>query len=128
MSIVRTLFCGKSLPPLETAEANAYIESLGDDLIPETVKFIAKEPPNSASLFEASYLKVDPISWWKSGKRLGFSESLIKVAVSLCSAVASSSGLERHFSSLGLNYGCLRTRIGVAKGGKLAFLHQQLYQ
>ena len=26
-------FCGKSLSPLETAEANAYIESLGDDLI-----------------------------------------------------------------------------------------------
>ena len=111
-------FCGKSLSPLETAEVNAYIESLDDDLIPKTVKFIAKEPPYSASLFEGSYLKVDPILWWKSGKRLGFSESLIKVAVS---AVASSSGLERHFSRLGLTYGCLRTRLGVAKAGKLAF-------
>ena len=121
-------FYGKSLSPFETAEANAYIESLGDDLIPETVKFVVKKPPYSALLFEGSYLKVDPISWWKSGKRLGFSESLIKVAVSLCSAVASSSGLERHFSRLGLTYGCLRTRLGVAKAGKLAFLHQQLNQ
>ena len=54
----------ENLSPLETAEANAYIESLGDDLIQETVKFIAKEPPYSASLFEGSYLEVDPISWW----------------------------------------------------------------
>ena len=38
-------FCGKSLSPLQTAGANAYIESIGDDLIPETVKIIAKEPP-----------------------------------------------------------------------------------
>ena len=86
-------------------------------------KFIAKEPPYSASLFEGSYLKVDPMSCSKSGKRLGVSESLIKVAVSLCSALASSSGLERHFSRLGLTYGCLRTRLGVEKAGKLAFLH-----
>ena len=85
-------FCGKSLSPLETAETNAYIESLGDDLVTEIVKFIAKEPPYSASLFEGSYLKVDSTSWWKSGKRLGFSESHIKMAVSLCSVVASSSG------------------------------------
>ena len=56
-------FCGKSLSPLETAETNAYIESLSDDLIPETVKFLAKEPPFSVSLFEGSYFKVDPISW-----------------------------------------------------------------
>ena len=121
-------FCGKSSSPLETAETNAYIESLGDDLIPETVKFLAKEPPYSASLFEGSYFKVDPIPWWNTGKRLGFSESLIKVAVSLCSAVAFSSGLERHFSRLGSTYGCLRTRLGVAKAGELAFLHQQLNQ
>ena len=47
-------FCGKSLSSFETAGANAYIESLGDDLIPETIKFIAKEPPYSASLFEGS--------------------------------------------------------------------------
>ena len=116
------------MSPLETAEANAYIESPGDDLIPETVKFIAKELPKSASMFGGSYFKVDPISWWKSGKRLGFSESLIKVAVSLCSAVASSSGLGRHFSRMGSAYGCLRTRLGVAKAGKLAFLHQQINQ
>ena len=113
-------FFGKFLSALETAQANAYFESLGDDLIPETVQFIAEEPPSSASLFDGSYLKVDPISCWKSGKRWGFNESLIKLAVSLCSAVASS-GLERHFSRWGLTYGCLRTRLGVAKAGKLAF-------
>ena len=61
-------------------------------------------------------------------KTLGLQRVTIEVAVSLCSAVASSSGLERHFSRMGLTYGCLRTRLGVAKARKLAFLHRQLNQ
>ena len=48
------------------------------------------------------------------------------MADSLVSAVASSAGLERHFSTMGMNYGTLRSRLGVEKARKLCFLYKQL--
>ena len=102
------------------------IYRVSENKMPEVSKYLAKQPPYSSYLFEGSNKDVDPVSWWKSGLRLGFSTQLVGIAVSLVSAVSSSAGLERHFSSLGLTYGCLRTRLGIEKAGKLAFLNQQL--
>ena len=117
---------GRKLQPCEVLEAEQYLQGLSEDIMPEVSKYLAKQPPYSSYLFEGSYKDVDPVSWWKSGLRLGFSTQLVDIAVSLVSAVSSSAGLERHFSSFGSTYGCLRTRFGVEKAGKLAFLHQQL--
>ena len=118
-------FSVRKLQPCEVLEAEQYLQSLSEDIMPEVSKYLAKQPPYSSYLFEGSYKDVDPVSWWKSGLRLGFSTQLVDIAVSLVSAVSSSAGLERHFSSLGLTYGCLGTRLGVEKAGKLAFLHHQ---
>ena len=52
--------------------------------------------------------------------------NVAEIALSIVSAVPASAGLERHFSTLGLTYGKLRTQLGVEKAGKLAFLYKQL--
>ena len=65
-------------------------------------------------------------SWWAAGTKLGFCPILAEIALSIVSAVPASAGLERHFSTLGLTYGKLRTQLGVEKAGKLAFLYKQL--
>ena len=55
-----------------------------------------------------------------------FSPDLVTLALSALSAVPSSAGLERQFSTLGLRYGMLRTQLGFEKAGKLAFLYRQM--
>ena len=119
-------FSGRKLQPCEVLEAEQYLQSLSEDILPEVSKYLAKQPPYSNYFFQGSYKGVDPVSWWKSGLRLGFSTQLVDTAVSRVSAVSSSAVLERLFFSLGFTYGCLRTCLGVEKAGKLAFLHQEL--
>ena len=40
--------------------------------------------------------------WWKTGRRIGFSDKLCEIAESLVGGIASSAGLERQFSTLGM--------------------------
>ena len=49
----------------------------------------------------------------------------MNVTEPLMSAVGSSSGLERNFSSLGLLYGKLRAQLEPEKAGQLTFLYRQ---
>ena len=56
----------------------------------------------------------------------GWFFKLVQIACSIVTAVASSAGLERYFSTLGLTYGTLRSSLGVEKAGKMAFLFKQL--
>ena len=60
------------------------------------------------------------------GKKLGFNSNLIEVATSITTCVASSGGLERQFSTLGMNYGKLQSNLEVQKAGRIAFLYRQL--
>ena len=89
------------------------------------INYLLKEPPYSTYLFTDDYSKVKPVVWWKTGRRLGFSDKLCDIAESIVGAIASTAGLERQFSTLGLTYGTLRTQLGVEKAGKLAFLYKQ---
>ena len=67
---------------------------------------------------------VSPKAWWQTGLRLGFSASLVDLAVQLHSTAASSAGVERQFSTLRITYGMLRARLGIEKVGKLRFLYR----
>ena len=93
--------------------------------MPDVSNYLANESPYSEYLFWSDYKDVKPMAWWKSGRRLGFSEKLCDIVESLVGAVASSVGLEMQFSTLGLTYGTLRSQLGVEKAGKLAFLYKQ---
>ena len=101
-----------------------YIRTCDNEIVPDVMKFLAKQCPYNMNLFE-NYQSASATAWWILGQRLGFPEK-VKFAVSLESAVCSSGGLERQFSTMGYTYGTLRTQLGVERAGKLSFLYRQL--
>ena len=119
-------YCGSNMSPIEVQEALAYIASVDDTCLADVTKFMARHTPYNEKLFEGSFADVSSSTWWKSGGKLGFDPNLISCAISIVSSVSSSGGLERQFSTLGMNYGKLRSHLGVEKAGKLAFLYRQL--
>ena len=119
-------YCGRLLTPIETGEAMSYLEKLEPEILGDVSNFMARHPPFLQQYFEGGYLKVNPTVWWKTGRQLGFPPKMIEIAETLLSTVPASAGLERHFSTLGMNYGKLRSSLGVEKAGKLAFLYKQL--
>ena len=121
-------FQGKVLTPTETQEALDYIKLMNADAMPHVMQFLAQEPPFSKHLFDSELAKAAPVSWWKTGVRLGFPESIVNLAVAIVGGASSSGGLERHFSSLGFSYGTLLAQLGIEKAGKLAFLYRELNQ
>ena len=119
-------YCGSNMSPIEVQEALAYIASVDDTCLAGVTKFMARHTPYNEKLFEGSFADVSSSTWWKSGGKLGFDPNLITCAISIVSSVSSSGGLELQFSTLGMNYGKLRSHLGVEKAGKLAFLYRQL--
>ena len=119
-------YSGSNMSPIEVQEALAYIASVDDTCLADVTKFMARHTPYNEKLFEGSFADVSSSTWWKSGEKLGFDPNLITCAISIVSSVSSSGGLERQFSTLGMNYGKLRSHLRVEKAGKLAFLYRQL--
>ena len=106
----------------------ATVVGLVSRLKAHVMQFLAQEPPFSKHLFDSELAKAAPVSWWKTGVRLGFPESIVNLAVAIVGGASSSGGLERHFSSLGFSYGTLRAQLGIEKAGKIAFLYRELNQ
>ena len=123
-NLLDSRYYGEKLNPVETKQAIDYVKTAKPDCLPSLMKYVAKEPPYS--LLGEAFLASTPTSWWAAGTKLGFCPILAEIALSIVSAVPASAGLERHFSTLGLTYGKLRTQLGVEKAGKLAFLYKQL--
>ena len=117
---------GKDFNKVETASAIEYLNEIDNGIMRDVTNYMAKEPPYSENLFGESYSGVKPSVWWKTGRRIGFSDKLCEIAESLVGGIASSAGLERQFSTLGMTYGTLRTSLGPEKAGKLAFLYREL--
>ena len=67
-----------------------------------------------------------PITWWKTGLRLGFPPRLASLAMQLISCTASSAQVERAFSTLGFIYGDHRQNLGSEKAKKLAVVFSAL--
>ena len=84
------------------------------------------DQPFVENLFKEAYKELKPDTWWKSGVKMGFNPAFAEAAGALVASVASSAGLERQFSTLGMSYGKLRANLDSQKAGKLAFLYRQL--
>ena len=119
---------GKNLDSDDIEKALNYLRENDPDLVPEAMKFMSMLPPYKEELFDSPYKEADPVSWWKSVEKLGFDKNLVAAAVSLVTAISSSGGIERCFSTLGITYGSLTHSLDVEKAGKLAFLFRQLNQ
>ena len=86
---------GNNLDTENVSNAFNYIKDVDQQIVPEVMKFMSKGPPYNAAYFEGTFKDADPVSWCKSGVKMGFDQNLAKVAISLVSAASSSGGLER---------------------------------
>ena len=91
-------------------------------------QFEAKAPPFSTSKFLNEVTsRVSPLVWFMShGDSLP--EEFLNLVKQLFTAVASSAGAERIFSSFGLVHSKLRNRLGTEKAAKLVFLYKAMNQ
>ncbi|XP_073512843.1 uncharacterized protein [Phyllobates terribilis] len=122
-NIVNIQYHGQNLSAEEEELAMTWVSSNHPSLMPTIINFRAKGEPFKKYMFAEDILrKVTPVNWWKSLKRLDL--ETVQVMISLLTAVASSAGVERIFSSFGLIHSKLRNRLGPNKAGKLVFLFQ----
>ncbi|XP_073422200.1 uncharacterized protein [Dendrobates tinctorius] len=120
-NIVNIQYPGQNLSAEEEELAMTWVSSNHPSLMPTIINFRAKGEPFKKYMFAEDILrKVTPVNWWKSLKRLDL--ETVQVMISLLTAVASSAGVERIFSSFGLIHSKLRNRLGPNKAGKLVFL------
>ena len=69
--------------------------------------------------------KVTPACWWVSmSGTLG--KDVTQVAQKLLTAIASSAGIERIFSTFGYIHSKIRNRLGIEKAAKLVFVYRML--
>ena len=103
-----------------------YASEKFPSLVPIIMKFQAKSPPFHAFKFSDSVIKtMSATEWWKAHSSI-LSSDVISAVQQLLSAVASSSGVERVFSSYGLVHSKLRNRLGTTKAVKLVFLFKTM--
>jgi len=118
--------CGKKLSQEEDDQAMEYAREKWPSLIPLIIKFKAQTPPCQSFKFDANVLKsVSSIEWWMANKSAVDEESM-KGLKQLFSAVASSEGVERVFSSYGIVHSKLRNRLGTETAAMLVFLFKLL--
>ncbi|XP_053163610.1 uncharacterized protein LOC128350053 [Hemicordylus capensis] len=122
-NIVNIQYQGQNLSAEEEELAMTWVSSNHPSVMPTIINFKAKGEPFKKYMFaEDISKKVTPVNWWKSLKHLDL--ETVQVMISLLTAVASSAGVERIFSSFGLIHSKLRNRLGPDKAGKLVFLFQ----
>ena len=110
---------------LNAEELNTSMEFANEKypkLVPIIMKFQAKSLPFQTFKFAESVTKtLTAIEWWDSHSAMLESDVLLTVR-QLLTAIASSSGVERVFSSYGLVHTKLRNRLGTDKAAKFVFL------
>ena len=85
------------------------------------MKLDGKTPPFQPFKFTDTVLaNMSSIDWWNS-----IDDADKDLIYRLLSAVASSSGVERVFSTFGLVQSKLRNRLGTEKAAKLVFLYKE---
>ncbi|KAG8135065.1 hypothetical protein E2320_008134 [Naja naja] len=113
----------QNLSAEEEELAMTWVSSNHPSVMPTIINYKAKGEPFKKYMFAEDILKkATPVNWWKSLKHLDL--ETVQVMISLLTAVASSAGIERIFSSFGLIHSKLRNRLGPDKAGKLVFLFQ----
>ena len=70
---------------------------------------------------------LSPVHWWESFSS-NIEESTLHAARALQSAIASTTGVERAFSSFGLVHSKLRNRLGTEKAAKLVTIFKAFNQ
>ena len=113
-NIIDNRFRGRNLSDKQKDLAYNYLSSLHSDLVPLVMAVECGDQPFASYLFEPNIARISPMTWWKVAAKCITDNDVQKQMLSLCtqlmSAVASTAGLERVFSTFGLVQSKLRNR------------------
>lgn len=117
---------GNKLTQIELDSTLDYVNIYHPAILPEIIQFQAQASPFSKYLFnELTIQNVTPLTWWTSMQKR-ITPELFNLTQKMYSAVASSAGLERLFSSFGLVHSKLRNKLGVEKASKVVSIFKCL--
>lgn len=118
---------GQFLSGAQIEEAKIWLKEKNPEFLTTVISFEAQDAPFPASYFDPGATEAPPLSWWKGiDKRCSLPSGFMQLMKQLHTAVASSSSIERVFSSYGLIQTKLRNRLGNDKASKLVFCHRLL--
>lgn len=119
-------FRGATLDQEHIDSAMEYLENYHPTVMPEVIKYRAKVSPFKEYLFSKHALEdVKPLTWWLALED-NVSVQILDLVKQLHSAVASSAGIERLFSSFGLVHSKIRNKLGTEKAAKLVSVFRAL--
>ena len=125
-NIVDPKYTGNQLKDTEVDSALEYCNTEHPTCLPTVINFRAKSGPFKPYLFNQGLVQnVTALAWWQSQSDR-ISSDMLGVCTQLMTAVASSAGVERVFSTFGLVHTKLRNRLGTEKAGKLVFIYKLL--
>ena len=117
---------GTLLTTEEQESAMEFLSEYNPLAVPSVLSYIAKSKPFGSYMFAPEVLKkTDPLVWWKSQASL-LDKNIMSLVEQLFTARASTSNIERIFSTFGLVHSKLRNRLQIQKAGKLVFLYKFL--
>lgn len=120
-------YLGIKLSEYEVDAALQFVENYHPECMPDIIKYKAKTFPFKEFMFHPTSLTgvSPPLVLWKSLER-NISVKTMALVSQLHTAISSSAGIERLFSSFGIVHTKLRNRLGVDKAGKLATVFKSL--
>lgn len=120
-------YLGIKLSEDEVDAALQFVENYHPECMPDIIKYKAKTFPFKEFMFHPTSLTgvSPPLVLWKSLER-NISVKTMALVSQLHTAISSSAGIERLFSSFGIVHTKLRNRLGVDKAGKLATVFKSL--
>lgn len=127
-NIMDPRFQGERINEEEYDAAMEYAAVYHPDTMPDFIKLKAKCSPFKAYLFNPETLvNIKPIVWWMALEK-SIHPATLSLAQQLHSAVASSAGIERLFSTFGFVHSKVRNRLGTEKSAKLVSVFRALNQ
>jgi len=120
-------FRGIKLEEKQNEEAMDFVLAYHSDILPDILKYKANTHPFKEYMFSETAVgdSVHPLTWWKSICKDINSETM-EVVNQLHTAVASSAGVERVFSTFGPVHTDIRNRLGNEKAAKLVTIFKFL--
>jgi hypothetical protein len=114
-----------------TEEYNIAMEFISEKhpaALPDVLKFKARASPFNHFMFSPNVLNdatLSPLVWWLSLEKQ-LNQQTTQLVRCLFTAVASSAGVERVFSTFGFVHSDVRNRLGTEKAAKLTFMFKVL--
>lgn len=125
-NILDPRFRGNKLSLSDIDAAMEFAGDIGPQVLSDVLNYRGETGPFKQYMFQEDVLKmVTPLAWWKcQSDRI--SKDMLKAALQVLGAKASSADVERVFSTFGLVQSQLRNRLGTEKSGKLVYMYKLL--